>query len=160
MLQDADTTDIYLISRTWADLVKRARSKQLAPDEYNSGNFTISNMGMFGADVFDAILPPGNSDMRASHLADNAAFCNQEACCVSSHHAAEAAAKPAAGTTAILAVGGSKPTVTADAAGRIGVEKQMKVNLTADHRIVYGAQAAEFMLTLKEVIENPEQLTF
>ena len=39
--------------------MKRARSKQLAPDEYNSGNFTISNLGMFGADTFDAILPPG-----------------------------------------------------------------------------------------------------
>ena len=76
--QDADTTDIYQISRTWADLVKRARSKQLAPDEYNSGNFTISNMGMFGADVFDAILPPGDSDMRASHPAGTAAFCDQE----------------------------------------------------------------------------------
>ena len=50
--------------------------------------------------------------------------------------------------------------MTADAAGRIGVEKQMKVNLTADHRIVYGAQAAEFMQALKEVIENPDQLTF
>ena len=31
------------------------------------------------------------------------------------------------GTAAILAVGGSKPTVTADASGRIGVEKQMQV---------------------------------
>ena len=58
-VQDADSTDIYQISRVWADLVKRARSKQLAPDEYNSGNFTISNMGMYGADTFDAILPPG-----------------------------------------------------------------------------------------------------
>ena len=42
-----------------ADLVKRARGKALAPDEYNSGNFTISNLGMFGAESFDAILPPG-----------------------------------------------------------------------------------------------------
>lgn len=41
------------------DLVKRARGKQLAPDEYSSGNFFISNMGMFGAEAFDAILPPG-----------------------------------------------------------------------------------------------------
>lgn len=64
-----------------------------------------------------------------------------------------------AGTAAILAVGGSKPTVTADANGRIGVEKQMQVNLTCDHRIVYGAQAAEFLVALKAVIENPEQLT-
>lgn len=39
--------------------MKRARSKQLSPAEYSSGNFTISNMGMYGADAFDAILPPG-----------------------------------------------------------------------------------------------------
>ena len=60
-LQDADKTDIYQISRNWADLVKRARAKKLAPDEFNSGTFTISNMGMYGADTFDAILPPGES---------------------------------------------------------------------------------------------------
>ncbi len=39
--------------------VKRARSKQLQPDEFMSGTFTISNLGNFGADSFDAILPPG-----------------------------------------------------------------------------------------------------
>ena len=66
----------------------------------------------------------------------------------------------AAGTSAILAVGGSKPVVTVDAGGRIGVEKQMVVNLTADHRNVYGAHAAEFLLTLKAVIESPDQLVF
>ena len=66
----------------------------------------------------------------------------------------------AAGTAAILAVAASKPTVTVDANGRIGVEKQMVLNLTCDHRVVYGADAAEFMLTLKKVIENPDQLIF
>lgn len=59
VLKDADKVDIYQLSRNWADLVKRARSKQLQPDEYNSGTFTISNLGMFGVDTFDAILPPG-----------------------------------------------------------------------------------------------------
>ena len=58
-MQDAHSTDIYQLSRSWSDLVKRSRSKQLKPDEYNSGTFTISNLGMFGADTFDAILPPG-----------------------------------------------------------------------------------------------------
>ena len=65
-----------------------------------------------------------------------------------------------AGTTGIIAIGASKPTVTADAAGRIGVERQMAVNLTCDHRLVYGTDAAEFMKTLKSVLENPDQLTF
>lgn len=59
VLKNADVTDIYTMSRQWADLVKRARSKQLAPDEYNSGTFAVSNLGMFGVDSFDAILPPG-----------------------------------------------------------------------------------------------------
>ncbi|WIA09391.1 hypothetical protein OEZ85_008797 [Tetradesmus obliquus] len=120
VLKDADKVDIYQLSRNWADLVKRARGKQLQPDEYNSGTFTISNLGMFGVDTFDAILPPG--------------------------------------TAAIMAVGGSKPTVVATADGLIGVRKVMQINITADHRIVYGADAAEFLQTLKAVIESPDQL--
>ena len=122
VLKDANVTDIYSMSKDWADLVKRARAKQLAPAEFTTGNFTISNLGMFGVNSFDAILPPG--------------------------------------TAAILAVGGSQPVVSVDANGRMGVEKQMIVNLTADHRIVYGAHAAEFLQTLKQTIENPDQLVF
>ena len=122
VIKDADQQDIYTMSRNWADLVKRARAKQLAPDEYTTGTFTISNLGMFGVDSFDAILPPGSA--------------------------------------AILAVGGSKPVVSVDANGRMGVEKQMVVNITCDHRIVYGAHAAEFLQTLKKVIESPDQLVF
>lgn len=122
VLKDANATDIYSMSKDWADLVKRARAKQLAPAEFTTGTFTISNLGMFGVNSFDAILPPG--------------------------------------TAAILAVGGSKPVVTVDENGRMGVEKQMVVNLTADHRIVYGAHAAEFLQTLKQTIENPDQLVF
>ena len=57
-------------------------------------------------------------------------------------------------------MGASKPTVTANAEGRIGVERQMICNLTCDHRVIYGADAAEFMATLRGVIENPDQLTF
>jgi pyruvate dehydrogenase E2 component (dihydrolipoamide acetyltransferase) len=63
-----------------------------------------------------------------------------------------------AGTAAILAVGGSKPTVVATADGLIGVRKVMQVNITADHRIVYGADAAEFLQSLKHVVENPDSL--
>ena len=47
------------------DLVKRARGKQLSPDEYNSGTFTVSNMGMMGIECFDAILPPGSGAILA-----------------------------------------------------------------------------------------------
>ncbi|MEO0352439.1 MAG: dihydrolipoamide acetyltransferase family protein [Cyanobacteria bacterium P01_A01_bin.15] len=106
VLRGADQMDIYSLSRTWKDLVARSRSKQLQPEEYTTGTFTLSNLGMFGVDSFDAILPPG--------------------------------------TGSILAIGGARPTVVADSNGMIGVKKQMTVNITCDHRIIYGADGAAF----------------
>ena len=35
VLKNADSTDLYQLSRNWGDLVKRARGKALSPDEYN-----------------------------------------------------------------------------------------------------------------------------
>jgi pyruvate dehydrogenase E2 component (dihydrolipoamide acetyltransferase) len=65
VLQNTDTFDIYSLSRNWKSLVDRARTKQLQPAEYNSGTFTLSNLGMFGVDTFDAILPPGQGSILA-----------------------------------------------------------------------------------------------
>ncbi|MEI6369715.1 MAG: dihydrolipoamide acetyltransferase family protein [Nostocales cyanobacterium ELA608] len=65
VLQNADAVDIYSLSRNWKSLVERARTKQLQPAEYNSGTFTLSNLGMFGVDTFDAILPPGQGAILA-----------------------------------------------------------------------------------------------
>jgi pyruvate dehydrogenase E2 component (dihydrolipoamide acetyltransferase) len=121
VLASADTTDIYSMARNWADLVARARSKQLQPEEYSTGTFTLSNLGMFGVDRFDAILPPG--------------------------------------TGAILAVAASRPTVVAGKDGSMRVASQMQVNLTCDHRTIYGAHAAAFLKDLAQLIEtNPESL--
>jgi len=121
VLRNADRTDLYEMSRQWGDLVKRSRSKQLQPEEYSTGTFTLSNLGMFGVDRFDAILPPG--------------------------------------TGAILAVAASRPTVVANKDGSIAVKRQMQVNLTADHRVIYGADGAAFLKDLAELIENrPESL--
>ena len=121
VLRQADRTDLYEMSRQWADLVKRSRSKQLLPEEYSTGTFTLSNLGMFGVDRFDAILPPG--------------------------------------TGAILAVAASRPMVVAGKDGSISVKRQMQVNLTADHRVVYGADGASFLKALADLIENrPESL--
>ncbi|MCD7470171.1 Lta2p [Datura stramonium] len=65
VLQDADKLDLYVVSQKWKELVNKARAKQLQPYEYNSGTFTLSNLGMFGVDRFDAILPPGQGAIMA-----------------------------------------------------------------------------------------------
>ena len=121
VLKEPCNTDLFELSREWKDLVKRSRAKQLEPDEYTTGTFTLSNLGMFGVDRFDAILPPG--------------------------------------TGAILAIASSKPTVVANNDGSISVKKIMQVNLTADHRVIYGADGASFLKDLSSLIENePETL--
>ena len=116
VLRNANTQDLYSLSRSWKDLVDRARTKQLAPDEYSTGTFTISNLGMFGVDSFDAILPPGQGS--------------------------------------IIAIGATRPTVIATQDGMMGVKQQMQVNITCDHRIIYGADAASFLKDLADLIEN------
>ncbi len=122
VLQAADKVDIYSLSRNWKALVERARAKQLQPDEYNSGTFTLSNLGMFGVDRFDAILPPGQGS--------------------------------------ILAIGAAQNQVVATSDGMLGVKPQMQVNITCDHRIIYGATAAAFLKDLAKLIEtNAQSLT-
>ncbi len=119
VLQHADQLDLYSLSRMWKDLVDRARIKQLQPQEYSSGTFTISNLGMLGVDRFDAILPPG--------------------------------------TGAILAIGASHPQVVATDEGTFAIRRQMQVNMTADHRVIYGADAANFLKDLALLLETDTQ---
>ncbi|MEN9265833.1 MAG: 2-oxo acid dehydrogenase subunit E2, partial [Thermostichales cyanobacterium BF4_bins_65] len=54
----------------------------------------------------------------------------------------------------ILAIAASRPTVVALEGGAIAVRNQMQVNLTADHRIIYGADAAAFLQTLAQILEQ------
>ncbi|KAF8695248.1 hypothetical protein HU200_037464 [Digitaria exilis] len=121
VLEDVDKLDIFLLARKWRVLLKKARTKQLQPNEYNSGTFTLSNLGMFGVDKFDAILPAGQG--------------------------------------AIMAVGASRPTVVADKDGFFSIKSEMLVNVTADHRIIYGADLAAFLQTFAKIVEYPESLT-
>jgi len=58
-LKYANERNIMELGENWKELVGKAKSGTLAPDEYNSGTFTISNLGMFGVSQFDAILPAG-----------------------------------------------------------------------------------------------------
>jgi pyruvate dehydrogenase E2 component (dihydrolipoamide acetyltransferase) len=40
------------------DLATRAKTKKLAPHEYQGGSFAISNLGMMGIENFDAVINP------------------------------------------------------------------------------------------------------
>ncbi|KAF5202140.1 Dihydrolipoyllysine-residue acetyltransferase component 5 of pyruvate dehydrogenase complex protein [Thalictrum thalictroides] len=63
------------------------------------------------------------------------------------------------GTGAIMTVGASQPSLVATKDGGIGLKNQMQVNVTADHRVIYGADLASFLQTLANIIEDPKDLT-
>jgi len=58
---------------------------------------------------------------------------------------------------AILAVGAIEDVAVVDA-GRIVPGKVMRMTLSVDHRVFYGATAAQFMAEVKRLIENPVTL--
>jgi pyruvate dehydrogenase E2 component (dihydrolipoamide acetyltransferase) len=60
---------------------------------------------------------------------------------------------------AILAVGGIRRTATEDESGGVVFRDLMTVTLTCDHRVVYGAHAAQFLSRLRELLERPLALT-
>ena len=58
VIRDADTKSLSNISKEMKELAERARAKKLMPNEYQGGSFSISNLGMFGIDNFDAVINP------------------------------------------------------------------------------------------------------
>ena len=122
-LRNADQLSLADLSAEWKALVGKAKSGSLKPEEYTTGTFTISNLGMFDVAQFDAILPPGQG--------------------------------------AILAISSSKNVVVPMPGSLLGVgiEKQMTVTVTCDHRIISGADAAVFLKDFAAAVENPATLT-
>ena len=57
--------------------------------------------------------------------------------------------------SAILAVGATKRVPVVQEDGTIVARQRMKVTLSCDHRVLDGAVGAQFLQTLKQVLENP-----
>lgn len=117
VVKNANLKGIGEIAVESNDLVTRARNEALAGADVRGGTFTITNLGPFGVEQFNAIINP-----------------------------------PEAG---ILAIGATTSDVIALENGAIAVRPMMNFTLSADHRIVDGAIAAQFIGDLKTAFENP-----
>ncbi|HLV84914.1 MAG TPA: pyruvate dehydrogenase complex dihydrolipoamide acetyltransferase [Devosia sp.] len=65
VVKSCDTLSLREISETVKDLATRAKSKKLAPHEYQGGASSVSNLGMFGITSFAAVINPPHGTILA-----------------------------------------------------------------------------------------------
>jgi len=58
VIKQAESKSLLAISRAVKDFAARAKDKKLKPDEFDGGTITVSNLGAWGIDSFDAIVNP------------------------------------------------------------------------------------------------------
>jgi pyruvate dehydrogenase E2 component (dihydrolipoamide acetyltransferase) len=65
VLRNAHQKSLSALSAEMKDLAGRAKTKKLAPHEYQGGSFAISNLGMMGIENFDAVINPPHGSILA-----------------------------------------------------------------------------------------------
>jgi pyruvate dehydrogenase E2 component (dihydrolipoamide acetyltransferase) len=116
VIRGVESMSLTQINAEVSRLAAKAREGKISQAEIEGGSFSVSNLGMYGTDSFQAILNPPQSG--------------------------------------ILAVGAAREAVLAKDGGLIA-GTVMTVNLSADHRAVDGALAAQWMKAFRHFIENP-----
>jgi 2-oxoglutarate dehydrogenase E2 component (dihydrolipoamide succinyltransferase) len=115
VIKKAQDLNLTGVAHRLNDLVSRARSKKLLPEDVQGGTFSITNPGGFGSLTSNPII-------------------NQP-------------------QVAILGIGAvvKRPVVINDA---ITIRPMMMISLTFDHRVVDGEGGANYLATLKKILEN------
>jgi pyruvate dehydrogenase E2 component (dihydrolipoamide acetyltransferase) len=116
---DADKKGLRQIAEDARSVAAKVRDGSVTPPELSGGTFTVSNLGMYGIDSFEAVINMGQA--------------------------------------AILAVGAIREA-PAVRDGEVVPAQLMKATIACDHRILYGAEGAEFLARVKTLLEEPISL--
>ncbi|MCL4509235.1 MAG: 2-oxo acid dehydrogenase subunit E2 [Chloroflexi bacterium] len=119
VVRQCDRKGVRQIDQEMRPLIERARALKSTTADLEECTFSISNLGMYGVEEFNAVVNPPNA--------------------------------------AILAVGATQ-TVPAVVDGVIAIRQRVKLTLSCDHRILYGAPAAQFLQELQRILENPYEI--
>ena len=65
VIRDATSKGLKNLSIEMKELASKARAGSLKPEEFQGGTFTVSSLGMFGIDVFSAIINPPQAGILA-----------------------------------------------------------------------------------------------
>jgi len=77
VIHRADTLGLAELAARREDLVSRAQAGKLRPADIQGGGFTISNLGMYGVDAFNAVVnPPQAAILAVGRIVDRAVAVN------------------------------------------------------------------------------------
>lgn len=69
IVRDCGSKGVIQIDDELSDLIERARSNKLAPEEFTGATFSISSLGTFGIEEFTAIInPPGSAILAVGQM--------------------------------------------------------------------------------------------
>lgn len=69
VVRDCGSKGILAIDRELADLVERARTNRLTPEQYSGATFTVTSLGSYGILEFSAIInPPGSAILAVGRI--------------------------------------------------------------------------------------------
>ncbi|MDR2175287.1 MAG: 2-oxo acid dehydrogenase subunit E2 [Synergistaceae bacterium] len=133
-VKNVEAKSLTRIAEERAELVEKARSGGLTPDEMSGGTFTISNLGMMDIGAFTPIInPPEAAILGVGTTAEKpVAVKNRD----SEGHVRQEGSE--------------------DGEYAVAVRPISTFCLSADHRLVDGADAARFLSQVKELVENPD----
>ena len=116
VIHNANKKSIIHIAKDRTALIDKGRGGKLGPAEMTGGTFTVSAMGMFGTELFTAIInQPENAILGVGAIIDKPVVVNKQ----------------------------------------IVIKPMMNLSLTYDHRTIDGAEAGQFLRTLKELHDDP-----
>jgi pyruvate dehydrogenase E2 component (dihydrolipoamide acetyltransferase) len=71
VVRNADSATLSEIATQRADLIERARTQKLRPTDISGGTFTLTNLGMYNVDAFDAVVnTPQAAILSVGRIAD------------------------------------------------------------------------------------------
>ena len=77
VIHHADHMSLSQLAARRAELIAKAQANKLPLDDISGGTFTISNLGMYGVDAFNAIInPPQAAILAVSRIADRVVALN------------------------------------------------------------------------------------
>jgi len=65
VIREAETKSLLVISRAVKDFAARAKINKLKPNEFDGGTITVTNLGAWGIESFDAIINPPQATILA-----------------------------------------------------------------------------------------------